>query len=203
MNSTCLFPMEVWKTEDPGVNFEKRFGHYEIYTWTLCHSYLHEKQTSRIQSLNKLNFKFKVKFQLEPSTFFVSSWNLCGASKSKAWQTDRKRDGGTDRQTMDNVISMWCFASLAPQKLWYQVKGLVIKNAYLEYESSICSGMKVMAKVFVLMRTLQQDILPCSWQINSYEVKNVKRRVFKFNMLLEIETDVQAWITDHSIFNKN
>ena len=31
--------------------FEKRFAHYEIYTWTLCHSYLHEKQTSRIQSL--------------------------------------------------------------------------------------------------------------------------------------------------------
>ena len=44
--------MEVWKTEDPRVNFEKRFGHYEIYMWTLCHSYLHEKQTSRIQSLN-------------------------------------------------------------------------------------------------------------------------------------------------------
>ena len=43
--------MEVWKTEDPRVNFEKRFAHYEIYTWTLCHSYLHEKQTSRIQSL--------------------------------------------------------------------------------------------------------------------------------------------------------
>ena len=45
--------MEVWKTEDPRVNFEKRFAHYEIYTWTLCNSYLHEKQTSRIQSLNK------------------------------------------------------------------------------------------------------------------------------------------------------
>ena len=29
------------------------FAHYEIYTWTLCHSYLHEKQTSRIQSLNQ------------------------------------------------------------------------------------------------------------------------------------------------------
>ena len=39
-------------TEGPRVNFEKRFAHYEIYTWTLCHSYLHEKQTSRIQSLN-------------------------------------------------------------------------------------------------------------------------------------------------------
>ena len=36
---------------DECVNFEKRFAHYEIYTWTLCHSYLHEKQTSRIQSL--------------------------------------------------------------------------------------------------------------------------------------------------------
>ena len=28
------------------------FAHYEIYTWTLCHSYLHEKQTISIQSLN-------------------------------------------------------------------------------------------------------------------------------------------------------
>ena len=36
--------MEVWKTEDPRKNFEKRFAHYEIYTWTLCNSYLHEKQ---------------------------------------------------------------------------------------------------------------------------------------------------------------
>ena len=43
---------DPWKTEDPRVNFEKRFAHYEIYTWTLCNSYLHEKQTSRIQSLN-------------------------------------------------------------------------------------------------------------------------------------------------------
>ena len=45
--------MEVWKTEDPRVNFEKHFAHYEIYKWTLCHSYFYEKQTSRIQSLNK------------------------------------------------------------------------------------------------------------------------------------------------------
>ena len=36
--------MEVWKTEDPRVDFEKRFEHYEIYTWTFCHSYLHELQ---------------------------------------------------------------------------------------------------------------------------------------------------------------
>ena len=26
------------------------FAHYKIYTWTLCLSYLHEKQTSRTQS---------------------------------------------------------------------------------------------------------------------------------------------------------
>ena len=50
--------MEVWKTEDPCVNFEKHFPPYEIYTWTLCNSYLHEKQTSRIQSLNKWIFKY-------------------------------------------------------------------------------------------------------------------------------------------------
>ena len=31
-------------TEVPRVNFGKRIAHYEIYTWTLCHSYLHEKQ---------------------------------------------------------------------------------------------------------------------------------------------------------------
>ena len=55
--------MEVWMTEDPRVNFEKRFTEcprvnfvmrealFEIYTWILCLSYLHEKQTSRIQSL--------------------------------------------------------------------------------------------------------------------------------------------------------
>ena len=43
--------MEVRKAEDPRVNFEKRFAHYEIHMWTLCHSYLYEKQTSRIQSL--------------------------------------------------------------------------------------------------------------------------------------------------------
>ena len=47
------FAFYLWETEDPRVNFEKRFAHYEIYTWTLCHSYLHEKQTSIIQSLNK------------------------------------------------------------------------------------------------------------------------------------------------------
>ena len=50
--------MEVWKTEDPHVNFEKRFAHYEIYTWTLCHSYLNEKQTSRIQSLKRFSHYF-------------------------------------------------------------------------------------------------------------------------------------------------
>ena len=52
--------MEVWKTEDPRVNLEKRFAHYEIYTWTLCHSYLYEKQTSRIQSLIKEGYTKKI-----------------------------------------------------------------------------------------------------------------------------------------------
>ena len=37
-------------TEGPRVNFVMREALFEIYTWTLCLSYLHEKQTSRIQS---------------------------------------------------------------------------------------------------------------------------------------------------------
>ena len=52
--------MEVWKTGDPRVNFEKRFAHYEIYTWTLYNSYLYEKQTSRIQSLNDISKYLKL-----------------------------------------------------------------------------------------------------------------------------------------------
>ena len=36
-----------WMTEGPRVNFVMR----KIYTWILCLSYLHDKQTSRIQSL--------------------------------------------------------------------------------------------------------------------------------------------------------
>ena len=38
-------------TESPCVNFVMREALFEIYTWILCLSYLHEKQTSRIQSL--------------------------------------------------------------------------------------------------------------------------------------------------------
>ena len=35
-------------TEGPRVNFIMREALFEIYTWILCLSYLHEKQTSRI-----------------------------------------------------------------------------------------------------------------------------------------------------------
>ena len=38
-------------TEGPRVNFVMREALFEMYTWILCLSYLHEKQTSRIQSL--------------------------------------------------------------------------------------------------------------------------------------------------------
>ena len=38
-------------TEGARVNFVMREALFEIYTWILCLSYLHEKQTSRIQSL--------------------------------------------------------------------------------------------------------------------------------------------------------
>ena len=43
--------MEVWMREGPRVTFVMREALFEIYTWIFCLSYLHEKQTSRIQSL--------------------------------------------------------------------------------------------------------------------------------------------------------
>ena len=43
--------MEVWMTEGLRVNFVMREALFEIYTLIVCLSYLHEEQTSRIQSL--------------------------------------------------------------------------------------------------------------------------------------------------------
>ena len=43
--------MAVLMTEGQRVIFVMREALFEIYTWILCLSYLHEKQTSRIQSL--------------------------------------------------------------------------------------------------------------------------------------------------------
>ena len=38
------------------------------------------------------------------------------------------------------------------QKLWYHVKGLVTINTYVQYECSISSDLKVMAKVKVFQK---------------------------------------------------
>ena len=68
-NSTCLFLMEVWMTEGPCVNFVMREALFKIYTWILCLSYLHEKQTSRIKSLYLYCIKI-VPFWLQNIRFF-------------------------------------------------------------------------------------------------------------------------------------
>ena len=52
-------------TEGPRVNFVMREALFEIYTWILCLSYLHEKQTSRIQSL----YSYFTRFGYEMSVF--------------------------------------------------------------------------------------------------------------------------------------
>ena len=81
--------MEVWKTEDQRVNFEKRFAYYKIYTWALCHSYLHEKQTSRIQSLKEKKTQAVISVIRDPfdagilymyrtkQTWRYQSWKTC------------------------------------------------------------------------------------------------------------------------------
>ena len=38
------------------------------------------------------------------------------------------------------------------QNLWYHVKGLVTRYTYVQYESPICPGKKVMAKVNVFQK---------------------------------------------------
>ena len=75
MNSTCLFLMDVWITEGPRVNFVMREALFEIYTWILCLSYLHEKQTSRIQSLYLYFIKI-VPFWLRNIRFSIQNTRL-------------------------------------------------------------------------------------------------------------------------------
>ena len=73
MNSTCLFLMEVWMTEGPRVNFVMREALFEIYTWILWLSYLHEKQTSRIQSLYIYTLSKLYRFGYEISVFLIQN----------------------------------------------------------------------------------------------------------------------------------
>ena len=43
------------------------------------------------------------------------------------------------------------------QKLWYHVKGLVTRNTHVQYENSITSGKKGIAKVKVFVHTSNAD----------------------------------------------
>ena len=51
------------------------------------------------------------------------------------------------------------------QKLWYHVKGLVTRNTYVQYESPISSGKKVIAKGKVFQKKVKL-------QGQGHEVKN-------------------------------
>ena len=43
------------------------------------------------------------------------------------------------------------------QKLWYDVRGLVTRNAHMQYESTSSSGLKVMAKVKVFEKKVKRQ----------------------------------------------
>ena len=61
-------------TEGPRVNFVMREALFEIYTWILCLPYLHEKQTSRIQSLIYFYTLSKLyRFGYEISVFLIQN----------------------------------------------------------------------------------------------------------------------------------
>ena len=59
-------------TEGPRVNFVMREALFEIDTWILCLSYLHEKHTSRIQSLYIYTLSKLYRFGYEISVFFYT-----------------------------------------------------------------------------------------------------------------------------------
>ena len=90
--------MEVWMTEGPRVNFVMREALFEIYTWILCLSYLHEKQTSRIQSLFLyfikivpfwlLNIRFLI--QNTQSLFYGRHYSSLHRLMSLYWKMDVK-----------------------------------------------------------------------------------------------------------------
>ena len=62
---------------------------------------------------------------------------MAKVSFSKVGQTSRSRPQG--------------------QKLWYKVKGLIIRNTHMKYESSIFNSWKVMAKVKVFVHAANAD----------------------------------------------
>ena len=72
----------------------------------------------------------------KPYLFWFESYGQ-GESFSKVGQTSRSRSQG--------------------QKLWYQVKGLVIRNTHVKYKSSIFIGFKVMVKVKVFVYAANGD----------------------------------------------
>ena len=41
------------------------------------------------------------------------------------------------------------------QKVWFHVKGLVTRNTYVQYESPVTAGKKVMAKVKVFQKKVK------------------------------------------------
>ena len=81
----------------------------------------------------KSRSNFKVKVTRSKIVAASRGMHVSPAKHSYASVTD----GQTDRQTMDKVIPMCRYASQATQKLWYHVKGLVIRNTgtHVKYES--------------------------------------------------------------------
>ena len=93
----------------------------------------------------KSRSNFKVKVKVTRSKITVSCIRFCHKKytyESSLGKTSRSRSLG--------------------KKCWYHVKGIVTRNTHVQYESSITSGKKVMAKVKVFVHAHTLDIRPCS-----------------------------------------
>ena len=78
-------------TEGPRVNFVMREALFEIYTWILCLSYLHEKQTSRIQSLYIYTLSKLSRFGCEISGFQYTTWRYSEQPPEQPAHTSREQ----------------------------------------------------------------------------------------------------------------
>ena len=78
-------------TEGPCVNFVMREALFVIYMWILCLSYLHEKQTSRIQSLYLYFIKI-VPFGYEISVFKYTTGRYTEQPPEQPAHTSRNYD---------------------------------------------------------------------------------------------------------------
>ena len=115
-----------WRYEwqGPHVNFVMRETLFEIYKWVLCLSYLHEKQTSRIQSLYLYFIKI-VLFWLWNIRFLIHNRGVFRTAGSCVTGTVSWKNGCQNFSMFtvaENTgsVNIWCWSFVMSWAKWQQ-----------------------------------------------------------------------------------